>query len=279
MLIRRPQEYKVGVQEIREIVELLKTKYNFDFSQYAISSFRRRIIRVLDVYKLKDVEDLLRKLTIDKEFHHEFIEEITVNTTEMFRAPSMWKALKGTIINELKKKGCLTIWHAGCSSGEEVFSMAILLEELGIKGQINIVATDINNKVIEVARKGEYPLRNMKLNEENYKRFGGALNFKKYYTIEGNKASLDSNLLKNVQFKTHDLAQEDPFEKFDIVLCRNVMIYFDKVLQDKVYRLFYDSLKPKGFLVIGSKESMIWCSIKNKFRIINEKERIYQAIV
>jgi len=278
MFVKQPKEYKVGITEIRQITDLVKSKYCFDFSQYAVSSFQRRIKRVLEIYHLENVDELLEKLTVESSFCDEFIEEITVNTTEMFRAPSMWKTLKETIVEKLKTKSDIKIWHAGCSSGEEVFSMAILLEEMGVRDKVTIYATDVNNKVIDTAKKGEYPARNMVLNEANYLRFGGNADFKKYYTESAGKATLNQDLLRNVRFQVHNLAQDKAFKKFDLVMCRNVMIYFDKVLQDEVYHLFHNSLHHHGYFVIGSKESMIWCSIKHRFKVVNEKERIYQVV-
>ena len=273
------KEHKVGIIEIRMITKLMNDLYCLDFSQYALSSFKRRIIWVLDKFSIQNVEELLKKLRNETNFYQTFAEEITVNTTEMFRDPEMWKVLKEEILTKLEKKTHISIWHAGCSSGEEVYTMAILLDEMGIKDKVTIYATDINNSVIEKARKGEFRIRNMELNAANYKRFGGKLNFEKYYTQNKSTATMNPTLTNNVEFSIHNLAQDKPVKKVDLILCRNVMIYFDKVLQDKVFQLFHASLKINSYLVIGSKESMIWCSIKNKFKRVSDKEKIYQVIV
>ncbi len=279
MIVKQPKEYKVGINEIRQVTSLLKNRYDFDFTEYAVSSLQRRIIRVLGLYNLDGIDDLLKKMILEKEFHNTFIEEITVNTTEMFRAPSMWKSLRENIFEKLKTKSRIRIWHAGCSSGEEVYSMTILLKEMEIYDKVTLYATDLNTQVIESAKKGVYPIRNMELNEANYQRYGGKENFSDYYSVSGHTAKMDQSLLSNVRFLVHNLAQDDSFLKFDLILCRNVMIYFDKVLQDNVFKLFHKSLNNHAYFVIGSKESMIWCSINNKFKIIDDKEKIYQVLV
>lgn len=270
------KDHQLTIKEIKKIIDAVHKVYNFDFSNYAFSSLQRRLNRIITLYKFKAVDELIEKLLADKMFFGEFLEEITVNTTEMFRDPEMWKTLRQTILKQIEHKSFINIWHAGCSSGEEVFSMAILLKELGIYDKTKLLATDINKTVIERAKSGTYAMRNMELNGDNYLRAGGTSSLEIYYETEGAKAIMHQDLLRNVSFRVHNLAMDSHFAKFDLILCRNVLIYFDKNLQEKVFKLFTDSLLKQGYFVIGSKESMVWSSFNSKYKLINNKEKIYQ---
>lgn len=269
----------VGLTELRKLADFIHFKYKFDFSHYAVASFQRRVVRVMEINKFNTIDDLIKKLSTDSLFYDDFLKEITVNTTEMFRDPGLWRALRENILPELQNKTTIRIWHAGCSSGEEIYSMAILLKEAGFNGNVKIWATDINSKVIDTAKEGKYPIRNMELNEANYLRFEGKKLLKDYYTVKDGFAFMNKDLLTNVTFKIHNLSEKEVFCKFDLILCRNVLIYFDKVLQDDVFKLFHESLNRHAYFVIGSKESMIWSSINHKFKIVNDREKIYQAVM
>lgn len=267
---------QLTIKEIKSIIDVVHETYNFDFSNYAFSSLQRRLTRIISLFKFRSVEELIQRIKSDKIFYAEFLEEITVNTTEMFRDPEMWKVLRENILPKIKHKSFINIWHAGCSSGEEVFSMAILLKELGIFEKTNLLATDINKSVIEKAKSGVYAMRNMELNNENYLRAGGISNLDKYFTTDNLKANMNTELLANTTFRVHNLAMDSHFAKFDIILCRNVLIYFDKELQENVFGLFSNSLINQGYFILGSKESMVWSSYNSKYKLINNKEKIYQ---
>lgn len=272
-------EPEIEINEIRLITDLIKQKYNYDFSNYAVSSFKRRIARVLEVYRLDGIGALLRRLDTDYKFFKEFLTEITVNVTEMFRDPTCWVALRDQIIpNILQNTQCFSIWHAGCSSGEEVYSMAILLDEMGILDNVRIVATDIDHVILDKAREARYYLKSMEVNKKNYTSFGGKFSLEKYYKEENGRAVMDKSLVRNVEFKEHNLVSGTSFGKFDLILCRNVMIYFNQTLQNQVLKLFHESLYKYGYLVIGSKESLIWCELANKFIVVNNEEKIYKKI-
>lgn len=272
------QDHDITLSELKKLSEVVNQKYDFDFSNYAVSSFKRRVSRFLTMEKITNTEALQQKLISNRELFNKFLEEITVNTTEMFRSPDMWKVLREEVFPKLAYKNPIRIWHAGCSSGEEVYSMAILLRELGLEDKVQTVATDINNNVIDKAEQGEYSMRNMDTNQENYVAGGGSGNFKDYYTVSesGLKVTMDPTLLKNVKFYTHDLVKGKAFGKFDIILCRNVMIYFDHALQDKVFNLFMESQSPSGYFIIGSRESMILSSTSPNYKVISDKNKIYQ---
>jgi chemotaxis protein methyltransferase CheR len=270
---------EIHIVDLRKITEIIKTKYGYDFTNYAISSFKRRILRILELYKFNSVDALAKKISDDPAFFEEFISEITVNVTEMFRDPPFWRILRDKIIpNILLNHKKVSVWHAGCSSGEEVYSMAILLKEMGILEDSKIIATDIDDQILERARSGVYTVKNMELNEKNYVRFRGENELNKYFEVKNGLAYMDKSLVKDVSYRRHDLVKGIVFNKFDIVLCRNVMIYFNQNLQNDVLKKLHESIFKYGYLAIGSKESLIWCEIANKFIVVNNEEKIYKKI-
>jgi chemotaxis protein methyltransferase CheR len=270
---------EIEIAELRKLTEIIKEKYTYDFSNYAMSSFKRRIQRILELYKLASVDALIKKLSDEPRFVKEFVSEVTVNVTEMFRDPSFWRELRDHILpNIMLNHSNISIWHAGCSSGEEVFSMAIVLKEMGILDKTKIVATDIDLDILQKARSGVYSMKNMELNQKNYLRFQGTTNLEKYYKEENGKAIMDKSLVENVSFREHNLVASAAFSKFDLILCRNVMIYFNQTLQNNVLKMFHESLFKYGYLIVGSKESLIWCEIANKFIVANNEEKIYKKI-
>jgi chemotaxis protein methyltransferase CheR len=271
---------ELEIAQLRTLTELLKSKYNYNFTDYAMSSFRRRIQRIIELYKFSSFDALLQKLSLgNHDFFQEFLSEITVNVTEMFRDPTFWIEIREKILPELLNLNkTISIWHAGCSSGEEVLSMAIILREMGIEGRVRIVATDIDMAILQKAKEAVYSIKNMELNTKNYERSNGPFTLDKYYEEKGGKAYLDKSLLKDVILREHNLVEGDVFSKFDLILCRNVMIYFNQSLQNQVLKVFHESLFKNSYLAVGSKESLIWCEIANKFLVVNNEEKIYKKI-
>lgn len=277
----RPKSKKVEVEiaDLRKITQVVKSKYQYDFSNYAMSSLRRRIQRIIDLYSLASVSQLLERIESDASFFDTFLSEVTVNVTEMFRDPSFWREIRDHVIPSiLLNHESFSIWHAGCSSGEEVISMSILLREMGITDKVNIIATDIDKPILQKAMSREYSMKNMDLNEKNYIRFQGTASLADYYTVKNGKAVMDLSLTEKVSYRNYDLVQGEVFNKFDLILCRNVMIYFNQSLQNSVLRRLHESLFKYGYLAVGSKESLIWCEIANKFIIANNEEKIYKKI-
>ncbi len=269
----------IEISDLRRLTELVKQTYSYDFSNYAISSFKRRILRIMELHKITTVDSLLKKLKEDSQYFEEFLSEITVNVTEMFRDPSFWRVVRDHIVpNILLNHNSISIWHAGCSSGEEVFSMSILLHEMGILEKAKIIATDLDKVILDRAKKGEYLIKNMELNEKNYIRFQGVSKLSDYYSEVNGKAIMKKNLVQNVSFREHNLVQGQVFNKFDLIFCRNVMIYFNQSLQNNVLKILHESLFKYGYLMIGSKESLIWCDIASKFIVVNNEEKIYKKI-
>ncbi|MFM7021677.1 MAG: CheR family methyltransferase [Flavobacteriales bacterium] len=271
-------EIEIDIQDIRKLVNTVKTKYGFDFGEYALSSFKRRLVRILDLYKFMNMTELINKVNFDKTFYELFLKEITVNTTEMFRDPSMWKKFRETVVPELAKLPSIRIWHSACSSGEEVYSMAILLKEAGLLDKTKFLASDINEDVIATARSGKYPLRNMPLHSDNYDKAGGMKKLTDYYKTNGDYAYMDLSLIHGVVFKKFDLVLGKQEQKFDVILCRNVLIYFNLPLQDKIIEMFSGTVDPGAFLVVGSKESIAWCKSATKYSTFSFEEKIYRKI-
>lgn len=269
----------IDIADLKRISELIHQKYNYDFRNYAMSSFKRRVLRIMELKKLT-VDTMLKKLADTPAFINEFLDELTVNVTEMFRDPSFWRVMREEIIPAIMlNHKQFKIWHAGCSSGEEVLTMCIMLKEMGILQDVTLIATDLDVNILERAKLASYPIKNMELNEKNYIRFQGtASSLKDYYREENGNAIFNRELLANVSFRKHDLVLGEIFNKFDLVLCRNVMIYFNQSLQNEVLKKFHESLFKYGYLAIGSKESLIWCDYANRFIVVNNEEKIYKKI-
>lgn len=269
---------ELDIADLKRITELVKEKYDYDFTNYAMSSFKRRILRILEMQNIS-LETLIKKISESRQFFEDFLNEITVNVTEMFRDPSFWRIMRDDVIPAiLLNHKSFKIWHAGCSSGEEVLSMCILLKEMGILDDVTIIATDLDSSILQKAKVGAQNVKNMELNEKNYIRYQGSAELKDYYKVQNNQAVFDPSLLRNVSFRKHDLVTGEIFNKFDLILCRNVMIYFNQKLQNEVLKKFHESLFKYGYLAIGSKESLIWCDIVNKFLVVNNEEKVYKKI-
>ncbi len=263
--------------QVEEVIHEIFENYGFDFSGYSKASFKRRIDRIINLDNIAHFQEFLYKVRNDVTYFRRLVEEITVNVTEMFRDPHFYKFLQQEIIPVLATKPFIRIWHAGCSTGEEVYSMAILLEEAGLLQKSILYATDLNSLVLENAKKGVFPLRNMKQYSENYITASGKKDFSSYYIANYNQAKFNENLSKRMVFSLHNLVSDRSFNEFDLILCRNVLIYFDKDLQDRALSLFDESLAPLGFLALGTKESIKFSAIQNRYRQL-EKEKIWRKM-
>lgn len=262
--------------DLNDIIDLITVRYGYDFSNYAKASLLRRVQRVVDISDIKTVYELKFQLTNNKAFFYFFLQTITVNVTEMFRDPYFYQEMRNNVIPTLATYPSIKIWHAGCSTGEEVYSMCILLKEAGILNRARIYATDINANNLEKAKAGILPLKQMREYTANYIQSGGQDEFSNYYTARYDNAIISKELRKNIIFSPHNLVTDSVFNEFQLICCRNVMIYFDRALQNRVYNLFYESLSPLGFLAIGSKESMLFATNKDKFETISAQHKIYR---
>lgn len=264
-------------EQVTELIDLVKKVHGFDFSDYSKASLKRRLSRVMMIKKL-GFYDLKHVLVNDNNFFQDFLEEITVNVTEMFRDPSFYKALNNQVIPYLATYQHIKIWSAGCSSGEEVYSLAILLEQAGLKEKSFIYGTDVNTVVLKEARTGIYSYRNIKSYTENYQLAGMKGSLTDHFTAMYDAATIHSELKTNTLFSVHNLISDTVFNEFQLISCRNVFIYFETQLQEKILDLFYKSLCPHGFLCLGSKETIRSDMFKKKFKAVNQKENIYQKI-
>lgn len=267
----------ITLLQITELIGLVKKLYGFDFGNYSKASLRRRIIRIMQLQKLP-FYDLKHQLVNNQDFFQNFLEEITVNVTEMFRDPTFYQALNNQIIPYLSSYQHTKIWCAGCSSGEEAYSLAILLNQAGLRKKSFIYGTDINTEVLNEARKGIYSLRKIKSYAENYQMSGLSGSIIDHFTILYDAATIHNELKQNTLFSVHNLVSDSVFNEFQLISCRNVFIYFENELQERVLELFYNSLAPLGFLCLGTKETIRSDSFRKKFKVINQKENIYQKI-
>ncbi len=263
--------------ELDLLVGELHEYYGYDFSGYTKASLKRRIDRLFQLDGFKSFPEMLFKVRNDSMYFERMVEEITVNVTEMFRDPGFFTVLREEILPQLAPKPFIRIWHAGCSTGEEVYSMAILLKEANLLQKTLLYATDINSEVLATAKKGIFPLRMMKEYSENYLASGGKQDFSSYYTAQYGLAKFPETLTERMVFSQHNLVSDHSFNEFDLILCRNVMIYFDKELQDKVLVLFDESLSNLGYLALGTKENLKFSTIHRKYQQV-EKYKIWKKI-
>ncbi len=262
-------------EELKQLLQAVRSVYGYDFTDYAEVSVKRRVTSFMNNRKLSSIETLQRILLTDDKLFEEFIREISVTVTEMFRDPMFYKALREKVVNRLKTYPFVKIWLAGCATGEEVYSLSILLKEEGILNRSVIYATDINQRSLQIAREGIYPLDYMKTYTTNYQQAGGKINFSDYYIAKYGSAMFDKSLGENVVFSSHNLATDKSFNEFHVIICRNVLIYFNQRLQSRVIGLFYDSLCSFGFLGLGNKESLLFAANQKDFVDIDRKEKIF----
>jgi len=267
----------ISFEELEDVIHLVNKVHGYDFNEYSRASLKRRVSRVMGLRKLSLFE-LNNRLVNDNDFFEYFLKEITVNVTEMFRDPDFFNILREKVLPYLSSYQQINIWTAGCSTGEELYSLAILLQEQGLLGRSLLYGTDVNSDVIDHAKKGIYDLKNMKLYSENYRESGTRHSLSEYYTAMYDAAVINQNLRDKTSFSIHNLVSDGVFNQFQLISCRNVLIYFTVSLQEKVIQLLYDSLQPLGFLCLGSKESLRNEAIARCFKLIDKKSNIYQKI-
>lgn len=271
-----------GLELTDEQIDLLLTdlidRYGYDFTDYSRASFKRRVVRLIEQDRFLSFAEFRFRLVDDPSYLTRFVEKVTVNVTEMFRDPGFYKTLRDEVLPVLATWPMIRIWHAGCSTGEEVYSLAILLKEANLLHKSIQYATDINPGVLEKVRAGIFPLSQMKQYSENYILSGGRHDFSSYYRAQYASAKFDDALGKRVVLATHNLVSDGTFNEFNLILCRNVMIYFDKPLQEKAMNLFYDSLETLGYLALGAKETIKFTSLSPRFRQLENRERIWRKV-
>lgn len=250
--------------------------YGLDFREYSPSYLQRRLQYRTQMENAKSLTALLEKVLHDRECMKRLLTDLSINVTAMFRDPSFFLYLRQEILPLLRERESTRIWIAGCSTGEEAYSLAILLREEGLDNNIQIYATDINPMWLERAKQGRVPIDRMREYTQNYLQAGGMQPFSAYYTALDNHVVLQSNLTQDIYFFQHNLATDGSFHEFDLILCRNVLIYFNKKLQNRVHQLFCDSLSAGGYLGLGRQETLEFSASFYRFETIARSERMYR---
>lgn len=270
-----PNKFNIKDEDIIQLLNDISNWYGYDFTEYSKASIKRRILRLITIDNFPNFNSFRNRLKLDENYFIRFIEEITVNVTEMFRDPKFFKSLREDVLPKIAHHSFIKIWHAGCATGEEVYSMAILLHEAGLLEKSLLYATDLNAQVLETVSKGIYPLRNMKIYSENYIQSGGKFDFSNYYTANYDNVKFSKFLVQRLVTSTHNLVSDGSFNEFQLILCRNVLIYFENQLQERALKIFDASLELGGYLALGSKESLKYAEIHSRYQAVG-KEKIWK---
>lgn len=262
--------------EIRLLLEAIYEKYSYDFRNYSMTSVRRRIALVLRQHGFSSVSSLQERVLHDSGFFSELLQYMTIPTSEMFRDPEFFRQIREQVVPVLQTYPSLKVWIAGCSTGEEVYSYAIILHEADLLKRTTIYATDINPRSLKKAEQGIFPIEKIKDYATNYRKSGGSGEFTDYLVSDSNAVIFDRKLKENIVFADHSLATDSVFSEMHLVSCRNVLIYFNRDLQNRALGLFKDSLVRRGFLGIGSKESLRFSEYEKDFEFLPKSEKIYR---
>lgn len=268
----------ISDEELKSLTDAIQQRHGIDFSCYEPKSLKRRVIRALHIFKLNAIHELWIKILKDHSFIYPFMDEISVGLTSMFRDPVLWKKMRELLLGELSQKKELSFWHAGCSTGEEVYTMGIVLRESRYAKPYKAVASDISNQAMSIAKSGEYNLLKLEDYDKNYAQFtpGGSLT--KYFTDNGKIASLDTSLISHVNFEHHNLITGPFTRKFDLIFCRNVMIYFDNEAKRKLFEKFHNSLNPGGLFIIGFYDAVLPLVDPTKFIVLDMDAKIFRKV-
>jgi chemotaxis protein methyltransferase CheR len=272
------EQLELETLELQLLLEAVYRRYGYDFREYALASLRRRVSRRVHAEQLPSVTALTERVLHDPACMTRLLADLSINVTAMFRDPRFYVAFAERVVPQLRTYPFARIWVAGCSTGEEVYSLSILLTEQGLYDRTRIYATDINQAVLEQARQGVYPLDRMQEYTDNYIRAGGQRAFSEYYVAAYDGALFDRSLGENVVWAQHNLAQDASFNEFNVILCRNVLIYFDRTLQNRVHRLFYESLVRFGTLCLGNKESLRFSAYESCYDEVDAEAKLYRRI-
>lgn len=264
--------------EVRLLTEGVFEHYGFDFRDYSYPSLRRRILKRTHAEGLATISALTNKVLHEPQAMERLLLDLSINVTAMFRDPTFYVAFRQKVVPLLRTYPFIRIWHAGCSTGEEVYSMAILLQEEGIYDRCRIYATDINEAVLQKAKSGIFPIATMQENTSNYIAAGGHGTFSDYYTARYDYAIFRPQLRENVVFAQHNLVTDASFNHFNVIFCRNVLIYFNNPLQERVQQLFLNSLEMFGILGLGKKETLKYTTVADNFDVLDEEERLYRRV-
>jgi chemotaxis protein methyltransferase CheR len=264
--------------EVRLLLEAIFAKYHYDFRSYAMASLKRRLAQACDQYHCQTLTALQERVLHEPEVFAGLLQYLTVQVSDMFRDPEFFLAVRTQVIPLLATYPSIKVWIAGCSTGEEAYSIAILLQESGLLDRSVIYATDINAASLRVAASGVYPLARLRGFTENHRRSGATGSLSEHYHASGESAILDAQLRRRITFSDHSLATDNVFSEVHLVCCRNVMIYFNQELQTRALRLFTEALCNRGFLGLGSKESLRFSDVAPLYAEFASRERLYRKL-
>ena len=264
--------------ETELLLAAVARRYGYDFRQYAAASLKRRLRRAMQEEDVRTLSALQERLLHDPQALSRFVSTLSVHVTGMFRDPAVYKVIRHRVVPTLRTWPFVRIWHAGCSTGEEVYSLAVVLHEEGLLERCRIYATDLSEELLETARRGVYPLHAMRDYTAAYHKAGGQADFSEYYRADATHAILRDDLRRHVVFSQHNLVSDASFNEFHLILCRNVMIYFDKNLRDRVHELLHESLVMFGVLVLGTRESLRFSPLHERYEVLDEALRLYRRV-
>lgn len=276
--IDREKRKEIEYIEVDLLLEAVYRQYGFDFRNYAKASVRRRLLLRAKYEGAATLSELQGILIREPAVMKKLLNDLSINVTEMFRDPGFFATFRSKVVPHLRNLPSIRIWHAGCSSGEEVFSMAILLHEEGLLNKTQIYATDMNETILEKATKGKMDLKFMKDYTKNYQQSGGKKEFSEYYSVAQDHVAIRPSLKRNIVFAHHNLVTDHSFNEFHVIVCRNVLIYFNHLLKNRVYQLFNESISENGFLCFGNKETVTDSYALQFLEEVDRKEKIYRKI-
>ena len=262
--------------EIDLLLEAIYRRWGYDFRSYARASIERRVRQFLSGAECSSVAEMIPKALHDEEFFSKLARYFSISVTEIFRDPFVYRAVREEVVPVLRTWPHFKVWHAGCSTGEEVYSLAILLKEEGVYDRATIYATDFNEEALDRAREGVYEIDKLQDATRNYQQAGGKASFSEYYHARYDAAVMHASLKKNVVFSSHNLASDSAFGEMHLVFCRNVLIYFNRELQNRALGLFTDSLVHGGFLCLGTKEDLRFTEAGGRYGVVDDKARVYK---
>ena len=260
------------------LLEAIFQRYGHDFRSYSKSTIKRQTQLAMQRSGCENIMVMTEKLLHDESFFQWLLVHLSITVTYWFRAPLFYQRLREKALPYLKTFPYIKIWHAGCATGEEAYSLAIILKEEGLYKKATVFATDFNDDALAKARQGVFPVKDIKTATPKYQKTGGIKSFAKYFHVKYDSAIVDSSLKKNITFANHNLAIDQVFGEMHLISCRNVMIYFDKELKNRVFKLFHESLIYKGFLCLGNNESLAFSDIEDQYKVVDREQKIYQKI-
>jgi chemotaxis protein methyltransferase CheR len=258
------------------LLEAINHTYGYDFRDYSEAHIKRRVMNRMAISGIKDITELQAKVLNEEAFASILLQDLSINVTEMFRDPGFYRSIREKVIPILKTYPFIKIWHAGCSTGEEAYSMAIVLQEEGLADRTTIYATDFNQHVLNQGKEGIFSNKLMKEYTANYQLSGGKESFSDYYISDDNNVIMNQSLKNKIVWANHNLVTDSVFAEVNMILCRNVLIYFNRKLQNNVQNLFHNSLINGGVLCLGTKESLRFTDFHDTYAVLDEKQRIFK---